>query len=270
MADPYELSPFQKQNVQSWMRGSLASDPKALHPDIANMVRDVRGMYFPGETRPVGATPAMQSAVQGQPLPAAGEPVRPAPAMRTLAQGVGPQGQPRGYSGMTWSAPTATEVPGLGPQSATPDLTTRYSSPAGPQRPAPTMSDMIQKMGAPQQPKGFWDAATMGGMNPQTQTPGEDLKTLGKLAGAVRGLSAGEAVTGPIGITAALAPMAAYIGQKELPASYARGHQALVPGAAPQPHQAGGESAAGVFGRMRQLTADNVPAPADTSAPAAR
>lgn len=191
MADP---TGAEIQRNMAWMRGNLEKTPKGMNPDIANMVRDVRNMYFPGETRPVGATPAMQSAVQGQPLPAAGEPVRPAPAMRTLAQGVAPQGQPRGYSGMAWSAPTATEMPGLGPQSATPDLTTRYSTPAGPQQPGP--SDMIQKMGQQKPSPGFWDNA----WNERTVTgasAGEEASGLRKAAGAA-GL-AGAALTGGLG-----------------------------------------------------------------------
>lgn len=223
MADP---SGAEIQRNMAWMRGNLEKTPKGMNTDIANMVRDVRGMYFPGETRPVGATPAMQSAVQGQPLPAAGEPVRPAPAMSTLAQGVAPQGQPRGYSGMAWSAPTATEVPGLGPQSATPDLTTRYSAPAGPARPAPSvaqqmadtrpsLSGMMQKMGA----------------SPQTASPANDAAALGKLAGAAGILGGGAAVaTSPLTLAATLGgPLAAYIGQKELHPSYERGHASMLP-----------------------------------------
>lgn len=180
MADT--LSGFERQRLGTFMRGPMEKTPAFLHPDVAQMLRDVRGLYYPGETRPVGATPAMQSAVQGQPLPAAGEPVRPAPAMRTLAQGVGPRVQAPGYSGMGWSAPTATEVPGLGPQSATPDLTTRYSSPIGATRPPPPVGEIAQKM---QDPRGqLSDMIRKMGATPPTATAAEDAGMLQKLAGA--------------------------------------------------------------------------------------
>lgn len=186
-------TPMDVSSSPDWSRMSrpLEIDLKALHPDIANMVRDVAGMYSPSESRPVGATPLIQSAVQGQPLPAAGEPVRPVPAMRTLAQGVGPRVQAPGYSGMGWSAPTATEVPGLGPQSATPDMTTRYAQAIGPQ-PKPYGASMGDQMGKGYVPKGFWEGATIGGA-----PASEEASSLRKAAGAA-GL-AGAALTGGLG-----------------------------------------------------------------------
>jgi|GEM_PF-5593825 len=180
----------------SRMNRSLEIDLKALHPDIANMVRDVAGMYSPSESRPVGATPLMQSAVQGQPLPAAGEPVRPAPAMRTLAQGVGPRVQAPGYSGMGWSAPTATEVPGLGPQSATPDMTTRYAQSIGPQ-PKPYGASMGGQMGKGYVPKGFWEGATERVFQPEPGPPqginlnDRDFRAARGLAGILSGMRSG-------------------------------------------------------------------------------
>jgi len=183
MAGPFDLTPFQKQNVQSWMRGPMTTDPKALHPDIANMVRDVSKMYTPSGERPVGAGPAMQAAVQGQALSPAQEPVRMYPAMSELASSIPPQGQPRGYSGVPWNAPTATEVRGLGPQSATPDLQTRYSAPIGAKQPAPPLSEFMQKMADTRAPVSDV-AQKMSGARPQTATPAEDARFLGKLAGA--------------------------------------------------------------------------------------
>ena len=267
MAEP---TGFELNRLAAWMRGGLENTPKGMNPDVANMVRDVRNMYMPAGERPVGAGPAMQSAVQGQPLPAASEPVRQVPGMRTLAQGVAPQGPARGYSGMAWEAPKFSEIAGLGPQSATPDLSQIYNSPVGPKRAAPAVSDMTAKMGQPPKAPGFWDAATMGG-GPQTTagtTPMEELGILGKLAGAARGLStvarglpaAGELVTGPVGVTTAMAPLAAYFGQKELPASYERGHASMLPPATRAPDQTGGTPFAAAFDKFRQ-TPDTTSAP---------
>lgn len=216
-----------------------------------------------------GSSPAYQSAIaEGRPVGSYRAPAaQPFPGLNDY---ISPQGQPRGYSGMAWSAPTATEVPGLGPQSATPDFMTRYNAPVGPTRPASTVDPIAQKMSAPPQPKGFWDSATMGGQPTAAGTTAADeAATLGKLTGAAGILGRGAAVaTSPLTLAAALGgPLAAYVGMKEMHPSYERGHASLLPPSTRPTDQTHGTPYGVAFNKYTQPERGSAPAAPPSGGP---